>query len=120
MNPDVLGVLSFAWVDNYRHMHIVLDADVSQLGHQRVLKLELFQAFALLRQQKLKSVNYDNMNVMFFNCVNDCREDFVNVGRAVEIHQMQRQFLKFFSVVIEFLDVFGEVDVRKLIEHVSH
>lgn len=119
VDSDIFRILSLARMDDYCHMNIELDADVSQLRHQSILKLKLFIAFALFRKHKLKSVQNDYMDVMLFYRINDGRKDLLDISRPVKVHQVQGHFLEFLSIIVEFLDVFGKIYVGKLVQHVS-
>ena len=120
MDADIFSILGLPGMDDDCDMDIVSDADISQFGHEGVLKFKLFEPFSLLRYHKLEGIKDYCVNVVLLDAVNDGWKDFIDVGWAVEVHEVQRKFLKLVSVVFKLVDVFRHVEVRKLVEHVSY
>lgn len=87
-------------------MYVVLDAYISQFGHKSILQLKLFEALCLLRKQKLQSIDHHYMHIVFLNRVDNGREDFFDIMRAVEVHKVQGKPLEFIGNVLESTQVF--------------
>ena len=60
------------------------------------------------------------VDVVSLDAVNDGREDLFDVSRAVEVHEMERQFLELIGEELKFLNILGKVDITELIQHVSY
>ena len=107
-------------MDDNSNVHIVPDADLSQFGHQSVLKLKFFETLTLLWQHELQSIKDYTVDVVFLYAVNDSWKDLFYICRTVEVHEMKRQFLELIGEKLKFLYMLGKVDITELIQHVSN
>mgnify|MGYP000610331712 CR=1 FL=1 len=79
MDADIFSILGLPGMDDDCDMDIVSDADISQFGHEGVLKFKLFEPFSLLRYHKLEGIKDYRMNVVLLDAINDGRKDFIDV-----------------------------------------
>ena len=90
MNADIFSFLCFSGMDDNSNVHIVPDADLSQFGHQSVLKLKFFETLTLLWQHELQSIKNYTVDVVFLDAVDNGGEDLFDICRAIEVHEMER------------------------------